>query len=242
MIEDDITINLSPYLGCSKHLIEFFAIIGYEEEAIKSFGMNFMEFQDQLELTFLSLDVADISFEIATEYLIKQVYPDKPKIIKGGPRPQSDSIIFSSCIDSVSGDNKIYNSCYAFRFYEKMQTDEIYYVPKAFLIYSQYPYFSCFSRICEKIFKCNNDKNYEKRFPVDIFIHCLVNYFPSSLNTELILSDFEPEIIIPKLTGYPYADFNLPKVINCVGLNDFIKIFILIFLELDLFLCSHYIY
>ena len=238
MLADDIKINLSPYLGCSKHLIEFFAIIGYEEEAIKSFGMNFMDFQDQLELTFLSIDAADISFEIATEYLIKQVYPDKPEIIIGGPSPSSDSIIFSSCIDSQLGDKKIYNSCYAFRFYEKIRADETYYVPKAFLIYSQYPYFSCFSRICEKIFKCNNDKNYDKDFPIEIFIHCLVNYFPSSLNGEIKLTDFEPEIIIPRLTGYPYIDFNLPKVINCVGLNEFIKIFILIFLELDLLFFS----
>ena len=129
MITDDITINLSPYLGCSKHLIEFFAIIGYEEEVIKSFGMDFMEHQDQLELTILSLDAADISYEIATDYIIKQVYPDKPTI-KENERPPSDSIIFSSCIDSVNGDNKIFYSCYAFRFYEKIKLDKKYYVPK----------------------------------------------------------------------------------------------------------------
>ena len=234
MITDDITINLSPYLGCSKHLIEFFAIIGYEEEVIKSFGMDFMEHQDQLELTILSIDAADISYEIATDYIIKQVYPDKPTI-KENERPPSDSIIFSSCIDSVNGDNKIFYSCYAFRFYEKIKLDKKYYVPKAFLIYSQYPYFSCFSRICEKIY---DNTNYGMEFPVEIFVHCLVNYFPSSLNNEIILTDFEPQIIIPKLTGYPHVDFNLPKVINCVGLIEFIKIYILIFLELDLLFFS----
>ena len=237
MITDDITINLSPYLGCSKHLIEFFAIIGYEEEVIKSFGYNFMNNQDKLELSFLSINAADISYEINTDYIIKQVYPDKPEI-KKNERPPCDSVIFSSCIDSVQGDKKIFYSCYAFRFYEKISLEENYYVPKAFLIYSQYPYFSCFSRICEKIFNCNDNKNYGKEFPVEIFIHCLVNYFPSSLNSELILTDFKPEIIIPRLTGYPHIDFNLPKVINSIGLNEFIKIYILIFLELDLLFFS----
>ena len=35
MTTDDIKIKLSPYLGSSKKLIELFAIIGYEEEALK---------------------------------------------------------------------------------------------------------------------------------------------------------------------------------------------------------------
>ena len=39
---------------------------------------------------------------------------------------------------------------------------------------------------------------------------------------------------IPKLTGYPYVDFNLGKVLTSVNLNCFIKIYILIFLEFDL--------
>ena len=125
MITDDITINLSPYLGCSKHLIEFFAIIGYEEEVIKSFGYNFMNNQDKLELSFLSINAADISYEINTDYIIKQVYPDKPEI-KKNERPPCDSVIFSSCIDSVQGDKKIFYSCYAFRFYEKISLEEDY--------------------------------------------------------------------------------------------------------------------
>ena len=240
MIADDITINLSPYLGCSKNLIEFFAIIGYEEEAIKALGKNFMQNQDKLDLTFLSIEISDFSFEIASDYIIKQVYPDKPAIIKSEKCPPSDSIIFSSCIDSVDGKKKVFYSCYAFRFYEKIETrnNEICFIPKAFLIYSQYPYFSCFSRICEKIFDSIDETCENIKIPIEIFIHCFVNYFPSPLYSSITLKDFSPHINMPELTGYPYADFNLPKVINCVGLNDFIKIYILIFLELDLLFFS----
>ena len=43
---------------------------------------------------------------------------------------------------------------------------------------------------------------------------------------------------IPKLTGYPYVDFNLGKVLTSVNLNCFIKIYILIFLEFDLLFFS----
>lgn len=237
---DDIKIKLSPYLGCSKKLIEFFAIIGYEEEALKRSAPNFNKNLEKLDLTFLSIVISDFPYDLADDYIIKQVYPDKPSIIKSGRLPKFDSIIFSSCIDSQTGDKKIFNSCYALRFYEKIETrtGEIYYVPKAFLIYSQYPYFSTFSRICDKILISSDEAYNDKDFPIEIFIHCLVNYFPSPINHRLVLKDFTPNIIIPKLTGYPYADFNLGKILSSVNLNDFIKIFILIFLELDLLFFS----
>ena len=239
--ENDIKIKLSPYLGCSKKLIEFFAIIGYEEEAIKRSFPNILQNQEQLELSFLSIVISDFSTEIADDYILKQVYPDKPLIIKSGKHPKPDSIIFSSCIDSQTGDSKIFNSCYALRFYEKIigtKDQETYYIPKAFLIYSQYPYFSTFSRICEKVLNYSDDQDADIEFPIEIFIHCLVNYTPSPININLSLKDFSPKIFIHGLTGYPYADFNLGKVISSVNLIDFIKIYILIFLELDLLFFS----
>ena len=240
MASDDIRINLSPYLGCSKKLVEFFAIIGYDEEEIKRCGTNILKNQNQLELAFVSIVISDFSFDIADDYIIKQVYPDKPEIIKSGIPPNQDSIIFSTCIDSENGEKKVYNSCFALRFYEKLETKkgEIYFIPKAFLIYSQYPYFSSFYRICEKILISTDERYADKDFPIEIFIHCFVNYFPSPINNNLVLKDFSPNIVIPKLTGYPYADFNLGKILNTISLIDFIKTYILIFLELDLLIFS----
>ena len=240
MSKDDIKINLSPYLGCSKKLVEFFAIIGYEEEAIRRTLSSPFESQDELELTFLSIVISDISYDFASNYIIKQVYPDKPNIIKSGKHPKADRIIFSSCIDTDEGKKKIFFSCLALRFYERVLTrsNEVYFIPKAFLIYSQYPYFSSFNRICDKILYSADEQNEDKDFPVEVFIHCLVTYFPSPINNNLILKDFNPPIFIPKLTGYPYADFNLGKIISSIDLIDFIKIYILIFLELDLFFFS----
>ena len=43
------------------------------------------------------------------------------------------------------------------------------------------------------------------------------------------------------MTGYPYIDFNLGKILCTLNLVDFIKIYILIFLELDLLFFSPYI-
>ena len=183
---------------------------------------------------------SNISFHFNLDLQIKQIYPDNPEIIKSKVYPKSNNIISFSCFDSSVEKRKIVNSCYAFRFYERIKTenDEIYFIPKAFLIYSQYPYFSSYCKICEKIFWATDERYADKDFPIEIFIHCLVNYFPSPLNNNLILKDFVPNIIIPKLTGYPYADFNLGKVLASMELNSFIKIFILIFLEVDLMFFS----
>jgi hypothetical protein len=240
MSEDDIKIKLSPYLGCSKKLTELFAIIGYEEEALKKSYFNKSPNPEKLKLTFLSIVISDISYEFDCNYLIKQVFPKKPPIIKSTICPKSDNIIFFSCIDSLTGDKKIVNSGYALRFFEriKAQNGDIYFIPKAFLIYSQYPYFSSYRRICEKILLETDERYADREFPIEIFIHCLVNYFPSPINNNLILKDFVPYIIIPKLTGYPYVDFNLGKVLTSVNLNCFIKIYILIFLEFDLLFFS----
>jgi len=237
---NETKIKLSPYLGCSKKLIELFAIIGYEEEALKRSILKKNEPQEELELTVLSLIISDSSFNFIPDYFIKQIYPERPHIKQSKVYPKSDNIIFYLCFDSLTGDRKIINSCYAFRFYERIKTEngDIYFIPKAFLICSQYPYFSSYCRICEKIFWSTDERYADKDFPIEIFIYCLVNYLPSPINHNLIMKDFVPNIIIPKLTGYPYVDFNLGKVLTSVNLNCFIKIYILIFLEFDLLFFS----
>ena len=115
MASDDIRINLSPYLGCSKKLVEFFAIIGYDEEEIKRCGTNILKNQNQLELAFVSIVISDFSFDIADDYIIKQVYPDKPAILKSGIPPIQDSIIFSTCIDSENGEKKSLQFMFCFK-------------------------------------------------------------------------------------------------------------------------------
>jgi hypothetical protein len=171
--------------------------------------------------------------------IIKRVYPDKPLILKTDEPPKHSSVIFSSCFDSLDGKKKIVNSGYALRFYEKYIdiNKEVYYVPKAFLIFSQYPYFSTYYQICQKImnYYTSDSKN---KIPIEILIYCFINYIPSPINSSIILNDFQLNITIPKLTGYPYADFNLYKVLNSVSLKDFIKIFLLIYLEIDLLFFS----
>ena len=255
---EDISIKLNPYLVRSKNLMEFFVIIGYEEKILLELGelynseINF----ENIEMSVISSVVSDLAYGLFdSDQVIKRIYPEKPKIIKitksDQQMPKKSSTIFYSCFDSIDGKNKVFYSCYALRFYEKFSLfNTSYYIPKAFLIFSQYPYFTAFHNICLNILEQINEKNKneivsdsdydDKNIPIEILIHCLVNYIPSPINKNLILKLFQKkdDIYIQKLTGYPYIDFDLCKIFNYIPINEFIKIYLLIFLEIDLLFFS----
>ena len=270
------SIKLSPYLARSKKLIEFFVIIGYKEENIIENCPNLLNNQNNLELTIISIcstnnPIKNINFDS----IINNTYPNKPKIIKiDRPeiKPKINSVIFSACFNinkkkqekEIEDKNeeekgKSFYSCYGLRFYEKFKdpnTNIEYYIPKAFLIISEYPYFSIFHKICLNIYKINIEEkdnillknksknkikieSYEKdKIPLEIFIYFLINYIPSPINNNIILKLFnnEKDILIPKMNGYPYIDFDLCQVFNIIPINEFIKLYILIFLEVPLIL------
>ena len=236
---DNIKISKMPYLGFSKNLMEFFIVIGYDETVLKQ-SEPLLNNQKSLPITILANVISDLAYEQFEPYsILKRVYPDIPKILKTNKKPPNSDVIFSSCIDSVKGNKKIATSGYALRFYEEYidEKKDIYYVPKAFLIYSQYPYFNTYYQICQKLleYKTLDRKN---KIPIEILIYCLINYIPSPLNSNIIFKDLGLNITIPKLTGYPYADFDIKNVINAVQLKDFIKIYILIYLEIPLLFFS----
>ena len=237
---EDIKIKLHPYLGCSKNLMEFFVVIGYEEKILNEINLEDPESEKNLKLSIISDIISDLAFNVfEPDTIIKQIYPDIPNIIRDNNPPQSSNIVFSSCFDSMDGSSKVFFSCYALRFYEKYKDKKNieYFVPKAFLILSQYPYFSTFRQICLK-FISYSQLNIGNKIPLEILIHCFVNYLPSPIRNNLILKDFSPNIFIPKLSAYPYADFDICAIFNYININEFIKIYILIFLELDLLFFS----
>ena len=76
---EDIKISLNPYLGCSDNLIEFFAIIGYDEEELIKNNPNIIENQENLNLSIISIVKSEtLNNQIDFDLIINQVYPDKP--------------------------------------------------------------------------------------------------------------------------------------------------------------------
>jgi hypothetical protein len=245
--------KLFPFLGRSKNLIELFFIIGIDENILSEFEH---ENEMNLEITLISEIISDLAFENADiKDIISQVYPDKHNIYKEtkNGKPNSTSVTFSYFFDST------FYSCYALKFYEKYKIrEDNYFMPKAFVIISEYPYFKTFDIICSQLYKMNfckqnltkesynnieETKNNINNIPIEIFIYCLVNYIPSPLNKNLVLNIFPNiKISIPKLTGYPFIGFDICNLLfnkdKPVKIKNFIKVYILMFLEFDLLFFS----
>ena len=261
MIENTNTVKLIPYLGRSKNLMEDFFIIGYDEKILSKLPPNNLE-NEKIELSLIANEISNTAFSrFNLNDLMKQIYPDIPNIIKikKSEKPNDPtSVIFSYCFYFEG--TQIFYSCYALKFYEKYIISEYeYYVPKAFIIISEYPYFTTFYKICWNLYKINIEKDDDKKIyksliskhevnnkikiPIEIFIYYLINYIPSPLNDNISLNIFDNDskIFIPKLTGYPYLDFDLCKLLNIMKIKNFIKIFILVFLETDLLFFSYFL-
>lgn len=95
--------------------------------------------------------------------------------------------------------------------------------------------FTTFYEICSFLLE-NKDK--KEGLPIEILIYSIVNNIPSPINNKLIFKNFNPNIVIPKLSGYPYIDFHMYKMINLLPINVLLKIFILFYLETELLIFS----
>ena len=191
---ENISVKLAPYLGASKNLIEYLGIIGYEEKLLSEYSSNILENEQNLKLSIISIvpDLPNKLFNIND--IIGQIYPDKPNIIKN---TKSDTIcsspspiIFYSCFDSVEGNKKIIHSYYALKYYEKYidsNSKNEYYIPKASLIISKYPYFTTFHRICLNLYKYNKNNDIEKNIPIEILFYYITNCIPSPIDNNINL-------------------------------------------------------
>ena len=240
-----------PYLGYSPNIIEYFGIVGYQEEFISTIikemsKTSFSIPNNPFSPTILNSVISSIDYGITdNDLMLKQIYPDNPNLIKANPYeyneqlPPPSSIIYSFCFDSTDGKKKLFYTCYGYKFYEKYKIpnkmNEIYYVPKAFTIISQYAFYNTFHYICENLWEYIYS-NIKKELPLEIVIYSLLNYLPAPMNYNINLSIFDSllnakPIKLEQLTGYPYIDFDLSEIFNLLPINFMLQIYILTFLE-----------
>jgi hypothetical protein len=240
-----------PYLGYSPNIIEYFGIVGYQEEFISTIikemsKTSFSIPNNPFSPTILNSVISSIDYGITdNDLMLKQIYPDNPNLIKANPYeyneqlPPPSSIIYSFCFDSTDGKKKLFYTCYGYKFYEKYKIpnkmNEIYYVPKAFTIISQYAFYNTFHYICENLWEYIYS-DIKKKLPLEIVIYSLLNYLPAPMNYNINLSIFDSllnakPIKLEQLTGYPYIDFDLSEIFNLLPINFMLQIYILTFLE-----------
>ena len=249
MFGDDLMIKKYPYMGYSQNILEYFAIIGYQDNFIPTV-INSLNSKKKYYPTILTSITSNTDFGIIdNQLIISQVYPYCPSIIYINKndnviqeKPSISNVIYSFCFDSTDGKSKLFYTCFAYKFYEKYyyhlnnSVIEEYYIPKSFCIISQYSFFSLFRYICYNIYRIMTKKE-NNSLPIELLIYNIVNYIPSPINYNLHLELFNfydskvPPVEMNQLSGYPYIDFDIKEVFNILPINLFLEIYLLTLVE-----------
>ena len=250
MFGKELYIKKYPYLGFSQNIMEYFSIIGYQENFIPILIDSFKKKKNPYSPTVLSSITSNIDYGIVdNELIISQIYPDNPLIIPISKNdnnimtemPSTKDVIYSFCFDTTDGKSKLFYTCFGFKFYEKYSKKtnsgiEEYYIPKAFCIVSQYSFFTLFKYLCVNIYTLMTKKT-NNVLPVELIIYNIVNFIPSPMSYNLHLDIFSfcmddvPDIEINQLSGYPYVDFDLKEIFNILPLNFFLEVYLLTIIE-----------
>jgi len=182
------------------------------------------------------------------------------------------SVIFSINPQDNSGSKKSYNGLgYVFYVIQEHkfegEIDGYLYIPTAYVILSEFPYFYQFNEICKHIYF--QMKKEDDEIPIDIIIYNTVKFAPSPINKsinllfgnqigvkqnnnnnniEKLLSNLNlksnsdritfPSIFFTQLSGYPLIDINMSFIFNLIPPEIIIEVFIFTFLEHDIIFYS----
>ena len=141
--------------------------------------------------------------------MINKVFPIPPTIYYTSEdniiyEPNSINVIFTNI------QNEVVNIFYSYIFYEKefAFNKSILFIPKAFVICSQYPFFNNFQKICkELLYKFKNDS---LEIPLEIQLYNIVNFIPTPVNENL------------NITFFPRNDLN--EIVKCESDKDLMNL------------------
>ena len=245
-----------PWAGYSLNLIEYFCIIGLEVIEIKNEILHSIITNRETEFDpdVISSVISDTKNMLDNKQIIEVVFPKKITILTSKEPPPVSSHIFSYNPTNYQNSNKknpFFGTC--FLFYERLSNYFKYdeenlkslvhekhisnlYVPKAFCIISQYPYFSIYNTINMEIHKMFLSK---LEIPVEVMVFSIVNMIPSPINYSIKLNFENKDIFIPQLSGYPVIDFDLYEIFNTLGTNFIVELYILFILDIDMIFFSY---
>ena len=197
-----------PYNGRERNLIDRLLIIGYESkqiskkspEIIKQYNDYPAQCMNGYKMNFLPSVLNSVSYDFSKdvldeEIILNLIFPDMPYVyyLKNSPPKNinlgSSGIIFSLSPQDNNNSKKSYNG-FAYLFYEldrqPQATNQIVAYPKVFCFLSEYPYFSAFYNISEKLSKLF--QNDSLTFTLEAVLYNLVKFTPSPLNFSMDLA------------------------------------------------------
>ena len=258
----------------SKNMFESFLILGYDdiffqEKILKSalklaknhLKKNIREVEDIINLekdisikfyyrnlpTILNIITSDFSGTILDQKkIIENVFPVPPEIVVsniGKDKLFNDKKY--KCVVFSNIHNEVVNYGYGHIFYETKVHEYLnIYVPKAFVIISQYPFYDIFNKICEEI----RVLFYRKvEIPIEIQIYNIINFVPAPIDHGLQLtlflkqdlklinflknqedfffSDIQEKYYVSKLSGYRETEINFFYLFNILSIDQILIIY-----------------
>ena len=204
-------------------------------------------------------------------YFLDKQYINTKKEIDEELLISNYSIIFSINPQDNNNSKKSYNGLgYIFYIPQEHKTmdrlDGYLYIPIAYVILSEFPYFYHFNEICKNVFIQMKKENDE--IPIDILLYNIVKYAQSPINKSINLTFAAPlsaplnnsnnanDILSPlfslnakddnrlptmffnQLSGYPFMDLNISFIFNLIPPEIIVEVFIFSFLEHDIIFYS----
>ena len=258
----------------SQNLIEYFLIMGFEEiyiqeKIIKNFNEKllleleeeeqknkkinpetkiFKEYKCRNLPSILFSIGSNFSKPISTEILIKNVFPIPPSVFYTTIdnfiyEPYSLNIVFSNI------QNNIVNIGYSYIFYENriIRNKAKIYIPKAFVIISQYPFFNTFNKICQELLD-NQFRNKLVQIPIEIQIYNIINFIPAPVNSKINITFFPSNELsdisrcendfnfinlnrqqiynLNQLSGYRHSDFDISAIFCVLPVDIIIQVYL----------------
>lgn len=168
------------------------------EQSLDSQGSEnkvFSEYKIKQYPTVLSSISSNYNKEMLdNDMIIHLSFPDPPKIYYNAQDnnmydPNAFSVVFFLNGDALDQQTKVPFHGYTFIFYEPMETPlkKKTYVPKAFCMISQYPFFCLFYNLSEEI---RRQFKSELPIPLEILLYNILNFTPSPINYPLMLNFF----------------------------------------------------
>ena len=212
----DLEITKYPFIGYAPNLIDYFLIIGYDHLFIENDLKKQMKLENKDEKidkkyeyqpkTYPTVLSSIPSFQshnklmLENEIILKLIFPDPPYVFynRTSKKQKGYNVNFGSFGDTTgnkdSCSNKTIYNGYAYIFYEEQPLPDSTFsafIPKAFCIISQYPYFQVFSKICKDI-QTLFEKSIKDKvdIPIEILLFNLINFTPSPLTTGIRLTTF----------------------------------------------------
>ena len=269
----DLEVPIEKYpMAESPRLLENFLIIGYEDIYVQE--VIYKNVQNNVSPENEKIEKSEQKSKKGTDSRLKEykcrnlptivgsissnfdgaIFDCNQIIEKVFPLPPSAYYTYQDCnpqdttnIVFTNIQNNVVNIGYGYIFYEKKSINKLnLYLPKAFVIISQYPLFIIFNQLCIQIKKLFSLDQLE--IPIEIQIYNIVNFIPAPINSSMKMTLIQSEELfvinkfknseefinlnkqekyfLEQLSGYRCSDINFSELFSVLSVETILEVYL----------------